>query len=68
MSKEKDLIDVQTVRLLDVFVVAPFLFYASTHKSQPEWVKFGLFVIASATLIYNGRRYLEVKSNQKDEK
>ena len=52
------LIDVQNVRLLDVFVVAPFLVYASTKATTPI-LKNGLFVLGALTLIYNGYNYLE---------
>jgi hypothetical protein len=50
--------DVQKVRLLDVFVVAPFLFYVGTRKELPQTLRLGLIVLAAATLIYNGKNYL----------
>jgi hypothetical protein len=50
--------DVQSVRLLDVFVVAPFLFYVGTRKELPQTLRLGLIVLAAATLIYNGKNYL----------
>jgi hypothetical protein len=51
--------DVQKVRLLDVFVVAPFLFYVGTRKELPQTLRLGLIVLAAATLIYNGKNYLD---------
>lgn len=49
----------QTVRLMDVFVIAPFLIYASyTVKAKPM-VKTGLFVIGLATAVYNGVNYVK---------
>jgi hypothetical protein len=51
--------DVQSVRLLDVFVVAPFLFYVGTRKELPQTLRLGLIVLAAATLIYNGKNYLD---------
>ncbi len=51
--------DVQNVRLLDVFVVAPFLFYVGTRKELPQTLRLGLIVLAAATLIYNGKNYLD---------
>jgi hypothetical protein len=50
--------DVQKVRLLDVFVVAPFLFYVSTRKELPQTLRLGVFVLGAATLIYNGINYI----------
>jgi hypothetical protein len=50
--------DVQSVRILDVFVVAPFLFYVGTRKELPQTLRLGLIVLAAATLIYNGKNYL----------
>lgn len=59
---ETPIITIQQVRLLDVFVVSPFLFYVSLNKSLPSWVRGGLFVLGAATLIYNGNNYIK---NQK---
>lgn len=53
------IIKVQQVRLLDVFVVAPFCFYAASFKSLPNHVRVGLAVLGAATLIYNGNNYLK---------
>lgn len=52
-------ISVQQVRLLDVFVIAPFCFYASTFSALPKSVRAGLFVLGAATLLYNGNNYLK---------
>ena len=52
--------DVQKVRLLDVFVVAPIMVYAGASKSNlPIWVKTALISIGVATFIYNGNNYLK---------
>ena len=51
--------DVQKVRLLDVFVVAPFLLYVGTRKELPQTLRLGLIVLAAATLIYNAKNYLD---------
>lgn len=53
------IINVQQVRLLDVFVVAPFCFYAASFKSLPNHVRIGLAVLGAATLIYNGNNYIK---------
>jgi hypothetical protein len=50
--------DVQNIRLLDVFVVAPFLFYVGTRKELSQTLRLGVIVLATATLIYNGKNYL----------
>ena len=52
--------NVQTVRLLDVFVVAPFLFYAST-KTTNKMVSVGLGLLGFATAFYNGYNYINQK-------
>lgn len=63
MINKENILDVQNVRLLDVFVVAPFLIYTSTLKGNPQWVRLSLFLLGSATLIYNGHNYLKNKEN-----
>jgi len=50
--------DVQNIRLLDVFVVAPFLFYVGTSKELSQTLRLGVIVLAMATLIYNGKNYI----------
>ena len=56
---ETPLLSVQQVRLLDVFVVAPFCLYVATFKSLPTAVRAGLAILGAATLIYNGNNYLK---------
>lgn len=48
---------VQPVRLLDIFVIAPVLMYAST-KIEDKNLKTGVFIIGLATLLYNGYNYM----------
>lgn len=50
--------DVQKVRLLDVFVVAPFLFYVGTRKELSQTLRLGVIALGVATLIYNGINYI----------
>ena len=50
---------VQNIRLIDVFVVAPFCFYVATYKTLPMWVRGGLILLGATTLIYNGHNYLK---------
>lgn len=56
---ETPLMTVQQVRLLDVFVVAPFCFYVASFKTLPNSVRFGLAILGASTLIYNGNNYLK---------
>ncbi len=51
--------DVQQIRLLDVFVVAPILIGAATFKSLPNYMRVALLMIGVLTLVYNGSNYLE---------
>jgi hypothetical protein len=48
----------QQVRLVDIFIICPFLFWASS-KSASKTIKYGLFAIATSTLIYNGYNYIK---------
>jgi len=56
---ETPFMSVQDVRLLDVFVVAPFCFYVASFKTLPNWVRGGLVVLGATTLIFNGNNYLK---------
>lgn len=52
--------DVQKVRLLDVFFVAPVLVYAGAKESNlPNWLRVSLVGIGVATFFYNGSNYLK---------
>lgn len=53
--------DVQTVRLIDVFLIAPFLMYVGTNKSLSTPVRATLWGLGIATLLYNGHHYLKNK-------
>jgi hypothetical protein len=55
-----NIITKQNVRLLDVFVLAPFLWYAGT-KQTDNTLKYGLYLVATLTFLYNGINYLENK-------
>lgn len=52
------LLTIQQVRLIDVFVVAPFCFYVAFQKNISKPVKAGLLLLGFSTLIYNGNNYL----------
>lgn len=52
------MVSVQTIRLVDVFVIAPFCFYVATYKTLPTYVRAGLVILGATTLYYNGQNYL----------
>tara|TARA_Y100000114_G_C11648894_1_gene273137 strand:+ start:559 stop:762 length:204 start_codon:yes stop_codon:yes gene_type:complete len=53
----------QMVRLVDVFVIAPFLFYLAFKGSgMAMWERTALYVLAVATLVYNAENYIETKA------
>ena len=54
----------QSVRLMDVFVLAPAMVYASTYKQIPDYVRIILFISGVCTLIFNGRNYLDIEKNK----
>jgi hypothetical protein len=55
--------DVQTVRLLDVFVIAPILIYASGEERLSKTMRVAILGIGLATLFYNGHNYLKAREN-----
>lgn len=50
----------QQVRLIDIFVITPFLLYAS-QKTKSKPVQYALIGLAVATLLYNGVNYVKDK-------
>lgn len=53
--------DVQSVRLIDVFFIAPFLMYVGSNKALSKPVRLTLWGLGVATLLYNGHHYLKNK-------
>jgi|CXWL01.1.fsa_nt_gi hypothetical protein len=52
--------NVQKTRLIDVFVLAPFMVYAGSMKSNlPNIIRGGLIFFGITTLIYNGTNYIK---------
>lgn len=47
----------QDVRLIDVFVLGPFMVWAATQRALPEWAKVGLFIGGVLTVTYNAENY-----------
>lgn len=54
--------NVQQIRLADVFLIGPFLIYAGCKKELPSTVRDLLILIGTATILYNGIKYIQ-KSN-----
>lgn len=55
------ILTVQQVRLIDVFVVAPFCFYVASQKSLSTPIRAGLAIIGATTLLFNANNYLKNK-------
>ncbi len=53
----------QQVRLMDVFIITPFLLLAST-KTTDKRAKYGLIALSVLTFAYNGYNYL--RNNKKN--
>jgi hypothetical protein len=51
-------LDVQVIRLIDVFFIAPVLIYTSTKEELPKPLRITLAALGVATLIYNGHHFL----------
>ncbi len=47
----------QNVRLLDVFALGPFMVWAATRRTLPEWAQVTLFVSGVLTVAYNAENY-----------
>jgi len=55
----------QNIRLIDVFLIAPFLIYIGNKaKGISSFERNMIYVIGAATLIYNGKNYLKNKNNE----
>ena len=58
----------QTVRLIDVFVIAPICVYAGVKyfNTMPKWLSLSLIGIGVATAVYNGKNFLINHNNDKN--
>ncbi len=55
----------QNIRLIDVFLIAPFLIYIGNKaKGISSFERNMIYVIGVATLVYNGKNYLKNKNNE----
>lgn len=57
----KDISNVQTIRIIDVFILGPLLIYAATQKSLPFWLRMSLLFFGIATILYNADNYIKNK-------
>lgn len=56
---------VQPVRLIDVFVLGPFLIWAGINgRSLPMWARDGLVISGALTSIFNGLNWLEIEREE----
>ena len=62
-ASSKEVQKSQTIRLIDVYVIAPILIYGGIQyrKVLPKWLSISLIVIGGCTLYYNAKNYLETK-------
>ena len=51
--------DIQFIRVIDMFVIAPILVSYSTKKELSQDAKDILFIIGLATFAYNGYHFLK---------
>ena len=54
----------QDVRLLDVFVLGPFMLWVATQDRIPAWARAALGVSGAATIIYNWNNYRRIKGGR----
>ena len=54
-------LNVQDIRLIDVFILGPFLIYVGTKKELSLPIRLILLGFGAATIIYNGNNYLKNK-------
>lgn len=55
-------LNVQDIRLIDVFVIGPFLLYVGNKKELSLPVRLTLLGFGAATIIYNANNYLKNKA------
>lgn len=53
----------QQMRLFDIFVFSPFLFWAST-KTENRLAKYGLITLGFTTMLYNAINYKKEKQKK----
>lgn len=51
----------QAVRVVDVALLAPLLLWTASRRELPPWARLFFGVSGAATLVYNGRNFLELE-------
>ena len=54
-------LSVQQVRLLDIYILGPFLVLAGVADRLPSWARLMLVAAGVLTMAYNGARYESVE-------
>ena len=55
----------QNIRLIDVFIISPFLIYVGNKaEGISSFERNVLYIIGVATLIYNGKNYIKNKKQK----
>lgn len=50
----------QAIRVLDVLVLGPIMVWAGARRGGlPDWAKVALLVGGAATIVYNGKNFVE---------
>lgn len=57
----KEISKSQSVRLIDIFLIGPFLIYTGTQSKISKTSSTLLIGIGAATIFYNGKNYLANK-------
>ena len=56
----------QTVRLIDVFLLGPFMVGTALSQKKTTWGRSFLLAMGFLTILYNGENYLRERSQKKD--
>ena len=51
----------QDLRLVDVFILGPFMVWASQAGALPKWARFGMAIGGALTIAYNARNYTALR-------
>lgn len=48
----------QTIRLVDVFLLGPFMIWFGAKADMPEWARWTMIAAGAGTILYNGTNYI----------
>lgn len=61
MLRNPDQVKAQPIRLVDVFILGPFMIWSGMNaKTIPKWAQVGLVIAGTATIVYNGSNFLQL--------